>query len=207
MARAVYTLFLWLYRCGALVLSPFNVKARRWLAGRKNVFGNLQAYADGETKKIIWFHCASLGEFEQARPLLENIHKEYTGYGILLSFFSPSGYEIRKNFEIASYVTYLPMDSEANAKKFLDLVKPALVIWVKYEYWFFYLKGIRQRNVPLLLVSGIFRNDQPFFKNWGGIYRDMLGCFTYLFVQNPESKKLLGTIGYSDNVTVSGDTR
>ncbi|GAC1424215.1 MAG: glycosyltransferase N-terminal domain-containing protein [Chitinophagaceae bacterium] len=148
-----------------------------------------------------------MGEFEQARPLLERIREQYAGYTILLSFFSPSGYEIRKDYRGAGYVTYLPMDSAGNAKKFLDIAKPNLVIWVKYEYWHFYLQGIKNRNIPLLLVSGIFRPDQPFFKSWGGLYRNMLSCFTYLFVQNRESKKLLGSIGFSDNVAASGDTR
>lgn len=202
-----YNLFLWLYTCGAWVLSPFNEKARKWLSGRKNVFQRIQTFTSGEQKKIIWFHCASLGEFEQARPLLDSIRGKYIGYSILISFFSPSGYEIRKDYPGADYVTYLPMDSVRNAKNFLDLVKPSLVIWVKYEYWHFYLQGIHQRKIPLLLVSGIFRPDQPFFKPWGSFYRKMLGCFTWLFVQNQQSKKLLGTIGFSDNVSVCGDTR
>ncbi|MEP6750812.1 MAG: glycosyltransferase N-terminal domain-containing protein, partial [Bacteroidota bacterium] len=207
MATTIYRLFLWLYKCGAIVLSPVNDKARRWLSGRKNVFQNLQLFIKGEEKKIIWFHCASLGEFEQARPLLERIGKQYTNYSILLSFFSPSGYEIRKNYNGAAYVTYLPLDGAENAQRFLEIVKPGLVIWVKYEYWHFYLHGIKQRNIPLLLVSGIFRPGQPFFKSWGSFHRNMLSCFSYLFVQNPDSKKLLGTIGFSDDVAVSGDTR
>lgn len=203
----MYRLFLWIYRCGAVLLSPFNIKAKRWLSGRKHVFAGLKAYTTREQKKIIWFHCASLGEFEQARPLLECIRQQYSGYAILLSFFSPSGYEVRKNFAGADFVTYLPMDSPGNAKQFLELVQPALVIWVKYEYWHFYLQGIRQKNIPLLLVSGIFRADQPFFKPWGGFYRSMLSCFTGLFVQNRESKQLLGTIGFAGNAVVTGDTR
>ena len=207
MAIIFYRFFLWIYKCGAIVLSPFNEKAKRWLSGRKNVFQHLQTFVGAEKRKIIWFHCASLGEFEQARPLLERMRAQYAHYAILLSFFSPSGYEIRKDYKGADYVTYLPMDSAGNAKKFLDIVKPGLVIWVKYEYWHFYLQGIKKRNIPLVLVSGIFRPDQPFFKNWGGLHRNMLNCFTYLFVQNQESKKLLGTIGFSDNVAVGGDTR
>jgi 3-deoxy-D-manno-octulosonic-acid transferase len=203
----LYKIFLWLYRCGAIALSPFNQKAKHWLSGRIDVFRPLQAFMDAASKRVIWFHCASLGEFEQARPLLESIREEYKDYAILLSFFSPSGYEIRKDYKGADYVTYLPMDSAANAGKFLAIAKPSLVIWVKYEYWHFYLQGIKQRNIPLLLVSGIFRDDQPFFKSWGSFYRNMLSCFSWLFVQNQESKKLLGTIGFSVNVAVSGDTR
>ena len=156
---------------------------------------------------MIWFHCASLGEFEQARPLLEAIRVRYPAYGILLSFFSPSGYEISKNYAGADYVTYLPMDSPAHAKAFVAAIKPQLVVWVKYEYWHFYLREISERSIPLLLVSGIFRPDQPFFRNWGSFHRQMLGRFSYLFVQNQASKKLLGGIGFSANVAVSGDTR
>ncbi len=207
MAILLYRLFLWLYKCGAIVLSPFNEKAKRWLSGRKNVFDKLAAFTAVNQKKIIWFHCASLGEFEQARPLIENIRAQYPGYSILLSFFSPSGYEIRKDYKGADYVTYLPMDSAGNAKKFLSLVKPVLVIWVKYEYWHFYLQQIKQQNISLLLVSGIFRESQPFFKSWGSFHKNMLSCFTSMFVQNQDSKKLLGSIGFSDNVVVSGDTR
>ena len=207
MAIAFYRLFLWLYRCGVVVLSPFNNKASRWLSGRKNVFQNLQRFTDAKKGDIIWFHCASLGEFEQARPLLEGIRERYPDYSILLSFFSPSGYEIRKDYKGADFVTYLPLDGPVNAKKMVDMVRPKLVVWVKYEYWHFYLQEIKKRNIPLLLVAGIFRSEQLFFKSWGGFHRNMLNCFTCLFVQNQDSKKLLGSIGFSDNVSVSGDTR
>ena len=207
MATIIYRLFLWLYKCGAIALSPFNDKAKHWLSGRKNVFNNLRTFVSQESKEIIWFHCASLGEFEQARPLLEGIRTRYPAYSILLSFFSPSGYEIRKNYKGADYVTYLPMDGPANARIFVATVKPKLVVWVKYEYWHFYLQEINQRSIPLLLVSGIFRPGQPFFKNWGSLHRQMLSRFSYLFVQNQASKKLLGSIGLSANVAVSGDTR
>jgi len=207
----LYRFFLWAYRCGAVLLSPFNEKAKRWGEGRKNVLRDLADFVSGNHSRglrpIIWFHCASLGEFEQARPLLESIREQYPYNSVLLSFFSPSGYEIRKDYKGADYVTYLPMDNEVIAGEFLSLVEPSLVIWVKYEYWHFYLKGVKERNIPLLLVSGIFRPGQPFFKPWGSFHKNMLACFTYLFVQNQESKKLLGTIGFSDNVAVSGDTR
>jgi 3-deoxy-D-manno-octulosonic-acid transferase len=207
LATAFYRLFLWLYRCGAIALSPFNLKAKRWLSGRKTVFADLRTFVGKEEKEIVWLHCASLGEFEQARPVLEAIREQYPAYRILLSFFSPSGYEIRKAYKGADYVSYLPMDGPAHAAAFLQLVKPVLVLWVKYEYWHFYLKEIKQRNIPLLLVSAIFRPNQLFFKQWGGFYRNMLHCFTCLFVQNQASKKLLGSIGFSANVLVSGDTR
>lgn len=207
MAATIYRLFLWLYRCGAMVLSPVNHKAKRWLSGRKNVFNNLRQYADQETREIIWFHCASLGEFEQARPLLEALRAQYPAYSVLLSFFSPSGYEIRKNDSGADYVTYLPMDGPSNAQAFVAIAKPKLVVWVKYEYWHYYLREISGRGIPLLLVSGIFRPEQPFFRNWGHFHRQMLSRFSYFFVQNQASKKLLGSIGLSANVVVSGDTR
>jgi 3-deoxy-D-manno-octulosonic-acid transferase len=206
-AVGIYSLFLWLYRCGAILLSPFNNKARLWLSGRKDVFGKLGLYAGRATGPVIWFHCASLGEFEQSRPLLERIRQQYPRYNILLTFFSPSGYEIRKDYAEADFVSYLPVDSAGNANRLLELIKPCLVVWVKYEYWHFYLQQIKKRNIPLLLVSGIFRQEQPFFKPWGSFHRGMLGCFSWLFVQNQESKKLLGTIGLSANVSVSGDTR
>ena len=207
MAIAFYRLFLWLYRGSIIAISPFNRKASRWLSGRKNVFQNLRRFTDTKGGDIIWFHCASLGEFEQARPLLEGIRSSYPSYSILLSFFSPSGYEIRKDYKGADFVTYLPLDGPGNARKMLDMVRPRLVVWVKYEYWYFYLQQIKQRNIPLLLVAGIFRPEQPFFKSWGGFHRNMLNCFTCLFVQNQDSKKLLGSIGFSDNVSVGGDTR
>lgn len=206
-AILLYRFFLGLYWCGALLLTPFNKKAKRWLSGRKSVFQQLAAFTGSASSPIIWFHCASLGEFEQARPLLERMREEYSGYRILISFFSPSGYEIRKDYQEADFVTYLPADSAVNARKFVMLVKPALVVWVKYEYWHFYLQQIKQQNIPLLLISGIFRYNQPFFKSWGGFHRHMLQYFTWLFVQNQESKKLLGSIGLYNNVTVSGDTR
>ena len=207
MAIAFYRLFLWLYRFGIIALSPFNNKASRWLSGRKNVFQNLREFTEAKKGDIIWFHCASLGEFEQARPLLEGIHSRYPAYSVLLSFFSPSGYEIRKDYKGADFVTYLPLDGPGNAKKILDMVRPKLVVWVKYEYWHFYLQQIKQRNIPLLLIAGIFRPEQPFFKSWGGFHRNMLNCFTCLFVQDQNSKKLLGSIGFSDNVAVCGDPR
>jgi 3-deoxy-D-manno-octulosonic-acid transferase len=203
----LYRLFIWLYKWGAVCLSPFNKKARCWLAGRKNVFQRLQVFAENHTGKTIWFHCASLGEFEQGRPLLETIKSRYPEYKIVLTFFSPSGYEIRKNYEAVDCVVYLPADTASHARKLLQLLKPALVIWVKYDYWYFYLQEIKKNNTPLLLISGIFRKEQPFFKWYGNLHRKMLSCFTGFFVQNDESKILLGTLGFSENVTISGDTR
>jgi 3-deoxy-D-manno-octulosonic-acid transferase len=156
---------------------------------------------------LVWMHCSSLGEFEQGRPVMEAIRQQYPGVKILLTFFSPSGYEIRKNNSGADYVMYLPMDSKANARKFISLVQPDLVIWIKYEYWFYYLTELKKKHIPLLLISGIFRKDQPFFKWYGRLHWYMLESFNHLFVQTRNSKQLLGTIGFTNNVTISGDTR
>lgn len=152
-------------------------------------------------------HCASLGEFEQGRPLLEDIKKQYPGYKIALSFFSPSGYEVMKNYPGADLVFYLPADNMINAKKLVDNLNPSLVLWVKYEYWYYYLTEIKKRNIPLLLVSGIFRKNQPFFKWYGGIWKKMLECFDRMFLQDEDSVSLMRSIGFKDNIEIAGDTR
>lgn len=151
-------------------------------------------------------HCASLGEFEQGRPVLEALKKLYPHYQIALSFFSPSGYEIRKNYPLADFVFYLPVDGEANAKRLLDMLNPTLVLWIKYEYWYYFLTEIHKRYIPLFLISGIFRKSQPFFKWYGGLWRRMLNCFTLLFVQNQKSVALLQSIKV-ENYIMAGDTR
>ncbi len=152
-------------------------------------------------------HCASLGEFEQGRPVIEALRKLYPDVTIIISFFSPSGYEIRKNYAGANHIFYLPMDSPGHAKRFLDLVNPSLVLWVKYDYWYYYLRELRRRNIPVLLVSPLFREDQPFFKWYGNIHRLMLDSFHAFFVQNQRSAELLETLGITRSVFVSGDTR
>lgn len=152
-------------------------------------------------------HCASLGEFEQGRPLLESIRKNYPHYRLLLTFFSPSGYEVQKNYAGADWVFYLPMDGPRNARRFLEIVQPSLVIFVKYEFWYYYLKKIKYRNIPLLLVSALFRKDMDFFKWYGAMMRKMLSRFDHLFVQTAESKRLLDEIGMAGICTISGDTR
>lgn len=197
----------------------FNPKARLWLEGRKGGFQGLKFKVQGSNVrdpnlkpqtsnfKLVWMHCASLGEFEQGRPLLETIRQQYPDARILLTFFSPSGYEVQKNYSGADQVAYLPMDSKKAAKQFLDAVQPSLVLWVKYEYWYYFLVELKKRNIPTLLVSGIFRIDQPFFKWYGRLHRYMLESFSHFFVQTADSKALLEKLHFVNNVTVSGDTR
>ena len=152
-------------------------------------------------------HCASLGEFEQGRPVIESLRKIYPDITVIISFFSPSGYEIRKDYGGADHIFYLPMDSAIHAKRWLDLVNPSLVLWIKYDYWYYYLRELRKRKIPALLVSPLFRTDQPFFKWYGNIHRLMLDSFHAFFVQNEKSKVLLETLGIQHSVFVSGDTR
>lgn len=207
MSKVLYNLFLFLYSCGIRVAAIANPKARKWITGRRNIFAAINGQLTMSNGKPIWMHCASLGEFEQGRPLLEEIKKTNPGVKILLTFFSPSGYEVMKDYAGADHIFYLPMDSRVNAAKFLDAVKPSLVLWVKYEYWFYYLSEIKKRNIPALLVSGIFRKKQPFFAWYGEIWRQMLQSFTHFFVQNKESEQLLNSLGYTTNVSLNGDTR
>jgi 3-deoxy-D-manno-octulosonic-acid transferase len=157
--------------------------------------------------KKVWMHCASLGEFEQGRPLLEAIKKQYPEVTVVLTFFSPSGYEVMKNYTGADHIFYQPMDSKTNAARMIETIDPSLVIWVKYEFWYYYLTAFKQKNIPVLMASGIFREGQPFFKWYGAIWLEMLNSFHYFFVQNEESKELLATVGIKNNVSVSGDTR
>lgn len=176
------------------------------MIGRKKIFEKLEnaIQKDGH---VVWVHCASLGEFEQGRPVIEQIKVHYPTSKILLTFFSPSGYEAQKNYNGADWVFYLPVDGRKNAKRFLEIVQPSLVIFVKYEFWYYYLKKIKYRNIPLLLISALFREDMSFFKWYGGLQRKMLSRFDHLFVQNKSSKELVDAIGLADICTVSGDTR
>lgn len=156
---------------------------------------------------LIWMHCASLGEFEQGRPVLEAVKEQYPGHKIVLTFFSPSGYEVRKNYIGADLVLYLPMDGPNNAREFIEAIRPSLVLWVKYEYWYYYLLELKKRDIPVLLISGIFRESQPFFKWYGGIWKKILENFDQLFVQTKNSEILLNQVGIHKNITISGDTR
>lgn len=205
--RILYNIAIFVYGLLIRMASPFHKKAKLLAQGRRGAIEKLEA-AKNSQKPYIWFHCASLGEFEQGRPLIEAVREQYPQYGILLTFFSPSGYEVRKNYPLADVVMYLPADTKRNAIRLLETVRPAKVFFVKYEFWYHYIAEIGKRNIPLYLVSGIFRENQQFFSNtpWGKWYRKMLTGFTHFFVQDAESQQLLQSIGIAE-CTVSGDTR
>lgn len=201
----LYNLFIWAYNLAIGIASLFNHKAALWVKGRQNIFSQIENSLI-PNENIIWFHCASLGEFEQGRPLIEKIKKESKDYKIFLTFFSPSGYEIRKNYEFADYIFYLPSDTVKNAKRFVELVNPKLVIFVKYEFWFNYFAEIKKNNIPLYLISGVFRPQQHFFKSWGWWQRNQLKNISYFFLQDEKSAKMLESINI-ENLMVTGDTR
>lgn len=186
------------------VIALFQKKMKLFVVGRKESFQKLSVLKKED--KVIWVHVASLGEFEQGRPIIENIKKEYPTYKIVLTFFSPSGYEIQKDYELADVICYLPMDTRKNAQRFLESVNPTMAIFVKYEFWPNYLRGLKERNIPTILVSGIFRKNQIFFKPFGSFMRKSLQAFDHFFVQDESSEKLLQSINYS-NISISGDTR
>lgn len=206
MGKLFYILFVQLYPLGAGIAALFNNKARLWVKGRKNIFTTIQLAMQHDNANRIWIHCSSLGEFEQGRPLIELIKKNYPAYSVVLTFFSPSGYEHEKDYQGAKYVFYMPVDSSINAQKFYDLVQPKMVVFIKYEFWYYYLSEAKKRGIPLLLVSAMFRKSQPFFKWYGNFYREMLQCFTQLFVQTEAAKQLLQSIEINHAI-VSGDTR
>lgn len=201
----LYRISLAFYYFIIIALSPFNKKAKLWLNGRKNIFKKIET-AVTKNNKLAWFHCASLGEFEQGRPLIEAYRQKFPEHSIMLTFFSPSGYEIRKNYDKADFIFYLPIDSPRNAKRFLDLTKPDIVFFVKYEFWHYYINEIGKRKIPLYLVSGIFRENQRFFKWYGGTFRKMLNKFNCFFLQNRDSQDLLNSIGINNSI-ITGDTR
>ncbi|WP_339918860.1 glycosyltransferase N-terminal domain-containing protein [uncultured Flavobacterium sp.] len=186
-------------------IALFNSKIKLFVDGRKIVFTTLEQKIK-PSDKTIWFHAASLGEYEQGLPVIEKIKDKYPLHKIVITFFSPSGYEVRKNNTVADATVYLPLDSKKNAQRFLDLVHPDMVFFIKYEYWLNYLNELNELNTPTYLISGIFREEQMFFKWYGGFYRKALDTFSYFFVQNEGSKKLLQQLGKT-NVVVSGDTR
>jgi 3-deoxy-D-manno-octulosonic-acid transferase len=201
----LYDILIRLYYLALCLASLFNLKARQMLSGRRNLFKILKSKL-APFSNIIWVHCASLGEFEQGRPLIEAIKEKYPQYKILLTFFSPSGYEIRKNYQLADAVSYIPLDTKRNARRFINIVKPVKVFFIKYEFWFHFLNRLNKENIPTYLVSANFRKDQVFFKWYGAWYRNILQFFSHIFVQNDSSLSLLNKHGIT-GVSVSGDTR
>ncbi|MBN1131553.1 MAG: 3-deoxy-D-manno-octulosonic acid transferase [Bacteroidales bacterium] len=194
--------FYWL---GIVISSAWNRKARIWLNGRKGWYALLwNRFQDDD--RVIWFHCASLGEFEQGRPVIEMTRERLARIKIVLTFSSPSGFEKRKHYEGADFVCYLPLDTRKNARKFIQSIPLKCAVFVKYEFWYHYLSTLKKRDIPLFLVSGIFRREQIFFKWYGAWYRRFLNSFSHFFVQGEKSKQLLNQYGF-DNVTVAGDTR
>ncbi|MCL3782287.1 3-deoxy-D-manno-octulosonic acid transferase [Prolixibacteraceae bacterium JC049] len=200
-----YNIAIHFYRFLIGIASVRNVKAKQWVSGRKNWAEKLQQQID-PNKPVVWFHCASLGEFEQGRPVIEEYKEKEPGSQILLTFFSPSGYELRKNYDKADVVAYMPLDTAANAQRFISIAKPQKVVFVKYEFWYHFLNELNKENIPVMVISAIFRPTQTFFRKWGGWYRRLLKKVDFLFVQDENSKQLLSGIGVNQ-VAVAGDTR
>jgi len=203
MRVCLYSFVLFLYRGLIRLAALFQVKAKLMNEGQIHVWRGLEKHFKSNTKPVAWFHTASMGEFEQGRPIIESFKKENPSHFVLVTFFSPSGYEVRKNYAGADYVSYLPLDGYFNSARFLDLVKPTMAVFVKYEFWHYYLTGLKKRSVPTILVSAIFSPKQVFFKWYGGFFLRLLACFDHLFVQDQASADLL----QRPNVTVAGDTR
>lgn len=201
----MYNIAISLYLVGVAIASLFNEKVRKMWRGERQALKILKEKIDPEAE-YVWFHVASLGEFEQGRPLMERFREEHPQYKILLTFFSPSGYEVRKNYEGADIVCYLPLDTPRNARRFMKMVHPVMAFFIKYEFWYNYLHILKHRGVPTYSVSSIFREDQIFFRSYGRQYAKVLNCFTHFFVQNEKSKQLLESIGITQ-VDVVGDTR
>lgn len=202
----LYDLGIAAYSAAIKAVAPWKPKAHKWVEGRRGIFERLQATVGASDKPVVWIHASSLGEFEQGRPVIEAIHDRYPQYRVLLTFFSPSGYEIRKDFAAADWVFYLPADTPRNVRRFLDIVRPAMAIFVKYDYWLNYLGELRRRKIRSYIFSSLFRRNSIFFKPYGGMFRRALETFETIFVQNEESKQLLSEIGF-ENVIVAGDTR
>ncbi len=201
----MYHLIIYIYQLGVMVCSLFSEKVRKMWRGEREAVRIIREKMDLQAQ-YVWFHAASLGEFEQGRPLMEQLRRDHPEYKILLTFFSPSGYEVRKNYEGADIITYLPLDTVTNARRFLRTIRPVMAFFIKYEFWFNYLHILKHRGVPVYSVSSIFRPEQVFFKWYGRQYGRVLKCFTRFYVQNEVSRQLLQKIGI-DRVTVVGDTR
>lgn len=201
----LYNIGIFAYHSSIFIASFFHKKAKSWIAGRKNIFEKLEAAIPGN-ENLVWVHCASLGEFEQGRPIIEKIKNRKPDVKILLTFFSPSGYEIRKDYSGADYIFYLPIDTLENARRFINITKPRIAIFVKYEFWYHYLNQLHKNNIPTYIASAIFRKEQHFFKWYGDWWRSILKNITHIFVQNQRSLELLKSINLS-NISLSGDTR
>jgi 3-deoxy-D-manno-octulosonic-acid transferase len=204
--RVLYNLGIHLYGFAIFMASFFNDKASIWRSGRKDIFNKISLSIGSSGEPLAWFHCASLGEFEQGRPVIESFRKKFPGYKIMLTFFSPSGYEARKDYKEVDYIFYLPLDTPFNANKFIKIVKPSVAIFVKYEFWFNYLNELKNKNIPCFLISAKFREDQYFFKSPGSWFLKQLHFYKTIFVQDNDSEKLLNKFGIT-NVIVCGDTR
>jgi len=201
----MYHIIFYIYEFGVFIASFFSAKVRKMWRGERDAFRVLKEKVEPDAY-YAWFHAASLGEFEQGRPIMEEYRRIYPERKILLTFFSPSGYEVRKDYEVADIVCYLPIDTPTNARRFLRTVRPKVAFFIKYEFWYNYMHILRHRGVPVYSVSSIFRPDQIFFRWYGYEYRNVLNCITHFFVQNEQSKELLHSIGI-DDVDVTGDTR
>ena len=202
----MYNIIIYIYLFGVAIASLFNKKVKKMWQGEREAFDVLRSKVDPNAQ-YVWFHAASLGEFEQGRPIMERLRKEHLEYKILLTFFSPSGYEVRKNYEGADIICYLPLDTPLNARRFLRTIRPVMAFFIKYEFWYNYLTQLKKKGIETYIVSAIFRKDQVFFKPYGGLFRKMLKSFTALFVQDDLSLQLLKEIGITSNVTICGDTR
>jgi len=203
--QKLYLLAILLYGLAIRLGALFHPKAKAWAEGRKDWRKALGNWERGPGK-VLWMHCASLGEFEQGRPIIERVRGEMPGVKVALTFFSPSGYEMRKNYPLADGVFYLPLDTPANARDFLEMLRPDMAVFVKYEFWYFFWKELKKRSIPMVLVSAVFRPGQVFFRPWGGIFREMLRMPEQIFVQDESSAKLLGQQGIK-TALVAGDTR
>ena len=206
---ALYSISIFLYGLGIRVVSLFNPKARQWVKGRRRINSRLKELlksTDNQWKGTVWFHCASLGEFEQGRPVMERFREAYPEYRIILTFYSPSGYEVRKNYPGAEGIFYLPLDTPGNARRWVRILKPKLVFFIKYEYWFNLLGELNRQNIPVFIISAIFHKNQPFFKGYGNWFRKQLKNISWFFVQSEEAKDLIESLGIKQ-YTITGDTR
>lgn len=203
----LYRLFLWLYPVIAKLISPFNEKAKHWVNGQAAVWGEIETLSTQIKGPIIWVHCASYGEFEQGLPIIKSLKINYPSHQIWVSFFSPSGYLHRKQDAEVDFVTYLPLDGPKAAARWMELVQPKCIVFIKYEFWYYYLKMAAAKNIPTILASAIFRPNQVFFKFYGGFYRKMLQLFTTILVQDKASAELVSPLSTPSQLSISGDTR